>query len=286
MRALSKIFAIGVVVISVAAGCGGSSDSAPGPLSKHFDDMYIAQIPLDQKQSIVQTQNDWSIAKMENAKAEADLNETSSQLSIVKNDHKAAKLAVDSAVAQKKSADASADNNKINAAVKDLHAAEANVKAAEARVKYFEAYRDFLKRQVRWTQENMYWREAQYELAKSQLAQKSNISPKGVQYDSFPSQEQERNKRAASSKQKVDGERQNAMSARDTWLKAQATANKETGESKQMSDPMATQTPPATAPAAATPAPAAAPAPAAPPAPAATPPAAPPAPTGAAGAAQ
>ena len=50
------------------------------------------------------------------------------------------------------------------------------------------------------------------------------------------------------------------MSARDTWLKAQETADKETGSSKPMSDPMATQTPPATKPAPVAPA---APAPAA-----------------------
>ena len=42
-----------------------------------------------------------------------------------------------------------------------------SAKAAEARVKYFEAYRAYLKRWHRYTQENMYWREAQYEDAKA-----------------------------------------------------------------------------------------------------------------------
>lgn len=227
--------------MSLGAGCGGSSDSAPGPLSKHFDDMYIAQIPLDQKQAVVQTQNDWSIAKMENAKAEADYNEVSSQLSIVKNDRQASKLAVDSAMSAKKSAEASADNNKINTAAKDLHAAEASVKAAEARVKYYEAYREYLKKQLRYTQENMYWREAQYEAAKAQLAQKSNISPKGVVYASFPSQADERSKRTQSAKAKVDNEKGHALNARETWMKAQEASNKESGQIKQLPDPMATQ---------------------------------------------
>ena len=84
MRSLPKILSLGVLWMSVAAGCGGPSDEPPGPLGKHLDDMYIAQIPLDQKQSVVQTQNDWSLAKMENAKADADLNEANAQLSVVR----------------------------------------------------------------------------------------------------------------------------------------------------------------------------------------------------------
>ncbi len=239
MRSLSKIFVTGVLWMSVAAGCGGPSDSPPGPLGKHLDDMYIAQIPLDQKQSVVQTQNDWSLAKMENAKAEADVGEVTAQLAVVRNDFKASRLGVDSAVSNKKTAETSADNNRINQAAKELHTAEALAKAAEARVKYYEAYRDFLKRHQRWAQENMYWREAQYELAKAQLAQRSNISPKGVSFEWFPSQESDRNKRTSSAKGKADSERQKAMSARDSWLRQQDSADRENGHPNTLPDPMA-----------------------------------------------
>src|SRR3954452_4420622 len=108
MRALSKIFAVGLLASAIAGvGCG-SSDSPPGPLAKHFDDMYIAAVPLDQKQSVVQSQNDWSLAKMANAKADADISESETQLQIVRNDQKASRLAIDSAGSAKKAADASA----------------------------------------------------------------------------------------------------------------------------------------------------------------------------------
>src|ERR1041384_4411269 len=117
-----------ILVIAVLAaaggGCGGSSDSPPGPLAKHFDDMYIATIPPAQKPTVVQTQQDWSVARMENAKAEADLAESATQLSIAQNDQKRARLAVDSAVAAKNAADASADTNRINQSAKDMHTAE------------------------------------------------------------------------------------------------------------------------------------------------------------------
>lgn len=200
--------------------------------------MYIAAIPLDQKQSVVTSQNDWSVAKMQNAKAEADFNESTTLLSIVRNDQKAAKLGVDSAISSKKSAEASADTTRMNQATKDLHTAEDVAKAADARVKYYEAYREYLKVVLRHAQENMYWREAQYELAKAQLGQKSNIAPKGVSYDSFSKQEQERNKRAASAKDRTESQRGRALSARDNWLKAQETADRENGRSTNLPDPM------------------------------------------------
>jgi hypothetical protein len=239
MRLPSKILVIAVLaVVGQLASCGGGSDSPPGPLSKHFDDMYIAAIPLDQKQSVVQSQNDWSLAKMENAKAEADFNDATTQLEIARNQQKAAKLGVDSAVSGKKAAEASADTRRMNDATRDLHTAEDVAKAADARVKYIDAYRTYLQRRLRHAQEAMYWREAQYELAKAQLGQKNNIAPKGVEYGAFPSQEQERQKRAASAKDRLESEKQHVMSVRDSWLKAQETADREAGRSMNLSDPM------------------------------------------------
>jgi hypothetical protein len=241
MRSHSKIFAIAVLTVGVQVvllACGGSSDTAPGPLAKHFDDMYIAAIPLDQKQSVVTTQNDWSVAKMSNAKAEADYNESSTMLSIVSNDKKAAQLGVDSAVSSKKSAEASADTNRVNQATRDLHNAEDVAKAVDARARYYEAYRAYLRVELRRAQENMYWREAQYELAKAQLGQKNNIAPKGMSYDAFAKQESERNRRASSAKDRVESEKRRALSARDNWLKAQETADRENGRSQNLPDPM------------------------------------------------
>jgi hypothetical protein len=228
-------------VLGGLGACGGSSDEAPGPLSKHFDDMYIAAVPVDQQQSVINSQHDWSVAKRENAKAEADFNESETQLSIVRNDQKAARLGVDSATSAKKSADASADTNRMNQTGKDLHTAQELVKAADARVKYFEAYHDYLKTVLRQAAENMYWRESQYELAKAQLGQKNNIAPKGVEYAKFPQQEQDRGKRASSAKERVDSARSRASSARESWMHAQESADRENGHPTNLPDPMASR---------------------------------------------
>ena len=237
MAALSKLLVVWTLAI---AACGGSSDTPPGPLGKHFDDMYIAQIPLDQKTQVVSTQNDWSLAKMQQAKAEADYNESATAIQVAQNDLKASRLAVDSAISQKKSAQASSDNNRINQSTKDEQVAEHLSKAAEARVKYLQAYREYLKVVWRTAQENMYWREAQYELAKSSLAQKSNVSPKGVKYEWYPQQEQERGKRATTWKGKLGDKQKATQASRDNWLKLQKTADTENGHPSALPDPMAT----------------------------------------------
>ncbi len=258
MRLPSKLIA--VTVFSFMAACGGSSDSMPGPLSKHFDDMHIARIPIDQQRAAVESyQSAYQVAKMENANIEAEKGEAQSQLAVVKNEEKATKLAIDSAVSNKKSAETSADNNRINQAAKELHAAEAAKKAAAARVKYYEAYVGYLKKKNKYTAENMYWREAQFELAKSQLAQKNNVSPKGVDYAWFPKQEAERGKHAASAKENADKEQQKATGARENWLKEQANSDKENGRNSAMPDPMAPKAAPSST--AVTPMPAPAPAP-------------------------
>jgi len=244
MRLLSKIIATAALAGAVLSGtaltgCGGGSDGPPGPLSQHFDDMYIASIPPSSKPSVVQTQQEWSLARMENAKAEAEFNESATQLSIARNDQKAAHLNVESAVSAKKSAEASADTNRIGQASKDLHTAEDVAKAADARVKYIEAYRAYLQLAMRHAQENMYWREAQYEVAKAQVGQSNHIAPKGVAFDAFPQQEQARGKRAAAAKERLESERSHVMTARDGWRRAQEEADRETGRPSNFPDPMA-----------------------------------------------
>jgi len=237
MRGLWQLFCVTLIVVGTA--CGGSSDGPPGPLAKHIDDMHIARIPLDQQGSVVEAQNKWSISKMEAANAEAQVQEADGQLHQARNDQKAAKLAIDSAIAAKKSAEQSADMNRINTAQNDLRNAEASEKAAGTRVKYFEAYRNYLKRFHRYAQENMYFREAQYEAAKAQIAKSNNIAPKGVNLDDFPKQASDRGKRVEGAKSKAESEKQKAVSARQNWLSQQSAADKATGRTGTLYDPMA-----------------------------------------------
>jgi hypothetical protein len=206
--------------------------------------MYLAKIPPAEQPSVVQAQHDWSVARMESATAEANYNESATQLSVAQNDQKAAHLGVDSAVANKKAAEASADTNRINEAARNLHTAEDLAKAADERVRYIEAYRGYLQVAMRHALENMYWREARYEVAKAQLGQTNHIAPKGVEFDAFPRQEQERRKRTDGAKERLDTEKGRVQSARDNWMKAQETADREYGRPANFPDPMAARSGP------------------------------------------
>ncbi len=237
MRAHSKIFAFAVLALVIGCG-GGGGESKPKALKVHYDDALLVQIPTDQRAAVDASRTTWQHAKDENAKAEADYKEVDGQISIVKNDKKSADIKLDSAKSMKKQADSSNDANKMNAAQKDLRAAELGKKAAEARVKYYEAYRSFLKKQIKFTAENMYWREAQYELAKSQLGQANALRPPKVNYAEYGPQEAERAKRAEKARDAAQSDKQHAADAREGWLKAQAEADQMAGARSNFPDPM------------------------------------------------
>jgi hypothetical protein len=246
MRALSKIFAIGLISLLAACG-GGDEDSPPGPLASHFEMKHIIQVDTAQQTAALDAQREWNLAQAREGKAKADYDEMATRISTARNDRAKAKLEVDTAISNKKLAEASSDTNKLNAAQKELRTAELAVKAADARIRYYEAYRNWMK--VSWRNESatMYWREAQFELAKAEIAQKNNIAPKGITFAAFPKQEAERNKRAQAEKQKAESSRGKAASAREEWLKAQQTADQASGTPSQFADPMGTSAAPATA---------------------------------------
>jgi hypothetical protein len=236
---MREIYCFALVAALVACGGGGGGVSSSGPLSRRFDDMYVAGVPMDQKAAMLQSQNDWSRARMEAAKADSDLHDADLQLQLAKNEVKGAKLKEDSARAEKKSADASADTNKINEAMRAYRAAEKFRQAGEVRVKYLEAYREYMKQEASAGLENQYWREAQYELAKAKVAKANSIAPKGFSYDDFTRQEQERSHRAASSRDKAGKQKQKALEHRSKWIKLQGEADTMIGVKNQLPDPMA-----------------------------------------------
>jgi hypothetical protein len=106
-------------------------------------------------------------------------------------------------------------------------------------VKYLADYHNYLKVYWRYTQENQYWREAQFEAAKAQIAKQNNIAPKGVSYDDFPKQIDSRGKRVQSAKERAEKAKQHVLSTREAWMKIQHQADTESGKQSSMWDPMA-----------------------------------------------
>ena len=242
MRCIIQLLFSGALV--VAAGCG-ASDEPPKPLSAHYDEANIGMVDVNQRQPEFAAQQDWNVARAQNMQADAQVKDAQQKLGIARNDAKAVHLGVDSAKTTKQSADMSNDTNRINDAAKQLNTATDLAKAADARVHYLEVYVHYMERYLRWTQENMYFREAQFENAKATIGQRNNIAPKGVVYDSFPKQMQDREHRTAAAKSTYEGQRQPTEGARDNWLKLQTQADSENGKPGTYWDPLAPQAGPA-----------------------------------------
>ena len=90
------------------------------------------------------------------------------------------------------------------------------------------------------------FREAEFEQAKAQLAKQNNIAPKGVTYDSFPKQLDERKSRTDSAKSKSESAKASVSSQRANWLHIQENADKENGHASVYWDPMAPKVQPTT----------------------------------------
>ena len=225
------------LVAAALVACGGG-DSGPRPLSQHFQKSYIAQIAVDQQGDVVAANSAWDVAQREQAKAEADLREAKNTLSIAKNEAKAAKLDEDSARKNYDAAKASADQNRLKEAETAQQGAQLSRNAADERVKYYGAYHDWLKATLRYTTENAYWREAQFELAQARLAQKNSIAPPGFNADKFVSQESERSKRSSDYRGRADSAKGKVIDARERWLAIQGQADKVLGKTNSFPDPM------------------------------------------------
>jgi hypothetical protein len=234
MQGRSKFFAF-VMIVLVGCGGGGGETKAK-PLKTRYDEALLVQVAADQRNAADAARATWLKSQDENRKAEADFKEVDGQMSIVKNGKKQAELELSNARAMKKQA--GADANKQNQAENQERAAEMGKKAAEARIKYYEAYRSFLKKWIRFTAEQMYWREAQYELAKSQVGQAAGLRRSDINYAEFGPQEAERAKRAEKARDAALSDKQHAASAREEWLKTQSSADQQSGKRSNFPDPM------------------------------------------------
>lgn len=200
--------------------------------------MFLAQLPLDQRRDEIAAKQAYDIAVLEMQKAVADYNESRVQLDVAKNERDAARLDERSAETRNKAAQSSADMNRMKEGEKEIKAARAAREAAEKRYAYLEAYRKWLKRLMRYTEHNAYWREAQYELAQAKLAQSNNIQPAGFRFDDYVKQEQDRSRKTSDAKTKAEREKSAAMGARTKWVAIQREADKLLGKTSEFPDPM------------------------------------------------
>lgn len=197
--------------------CGGSGRPAPKPLQYHYDEVYIAQFSLEEKSTVLKSQNEYQMARAEQMKAESDLNESKTKLNVAKNERKQALLSEQSALQEKQAADKSGDMTRINRAAKEMRIAELMRRAADDKVTYIKANRKYLSKLVRYQKEETFHREARYEHEKARLGQSKNIAPKGVKYENFKGQTDKRSRLAQKARQELQRDKQKSDEAKKVW---------------------------------------------------------------------
>lgn len=217
MSSLRSYFVLFVCVSALgAAGCGGGA-SRPGPLAHHLDDMYIAAIPVAEKQSVINAQQDFHVARMEQAKAEADYGESATDIQVAQNELQQAMLDEKTANAKKASADKSADLNRINAATLLQREAKLARRAADKKLEYMKVRQSYLKKYLLVAEDEMYAKEARYELAKARLAQQKNIQPRGFNFANFQKQADDRAAYVQRTRGTLDRERTELSRREKEW---------------------------------------------------------------------
>jgi len=193
---------------ALLAACGGGGDPAPGPLHYHFDEYHIARIAMEERQAVFQAQSDYQIARGEQVKADADLEDNRTKIQVAENERKQAELGQQSAKSKLNNAESSGDLNRINTAKAEQRAAEMKYRAADQKVVALKAKTSWLKKWKRYTEENTYAKEASFELAKAQLAKEKSIQPRGFKFGDYQTQAADRSRRAQRSKALADQEQQ------------------------------------------------------------------------------
>lgn len=227
------------------AACGGGAASRPGPLKHTIDEMYIARIPMDQQQPVLEAQTEFQRARMEQNQVEVEYNESSTELSVAKNELERANLDEKSAASRKKAADSSADMNRVDAANRELNAAKLSRQAAAKKVDYIKAKRELYKKRLLQAEDETYAKQSRHELAKARLAKANNIRPKGFDLPNFERQAQDRAKYAQRSKQLIQGDVQKTEGLRREWQALVRDAERANGQGQQNQPGGTTTTEPA-----------------------------------------
>lgn len=224
------------LALSLLFACGGGGSNKPTALSHRYDEVYIAQFSLADKAAVLEAQNEFQRARAEEMKIESELREDKTALDVARNDLKRAQLAEKSASQAKSAADSSGDMNRINRASRDTRVAELSRRAADEKVAYLKVHHKYLNKLLRYRQEETYHREARYEYAKAKLGQAKNIAPRGVNYDNYKSQVDERSRRAQKALQDSESYKQKSIAAKKTWQGRLKEAEQAKGTSSGGSD--------------------------------------------------
>ncbi len=159
-------------ILSLAAiGCGG------GGAKYKVDDVALANIPLDDKKPIFAAEHEVSVAKAEQAKAQADARDVDGQIDIADKEEEQAKLETQKAKLAVDQAEKSHDMNRVSLAQKDLRTAETGERAASAKTDWLSKLKKWHKQLADVGEAHVAAAQSKVELEKARLAAAKGIKP-------------------------------------------------------------------------------------------------------------
>jgi hypothetical protein len=235
-----RLVFLAITTLALVA-CGGG-EMGPSPLSHHLGEEFIARVPLDQRPQQTQSQNDYALAKSEKLAAQDKVNEAETDVKLAKGELDQALIAEKNAKVKLDSANGSGDQTRINAAEHESRAALLERRQADAKLAYMKAKLAFHKKWLRYTDFDVYAKEAKFELEKAKVAKANNINPKGFAYDPFEQQYKQRSEAAQKARAQADNEKGKMLDKEKAWK----AAEKEWNDFKGVATPPAggTGTPP------------------------------------------
>lgn len=217
-------------ITALALALGACGASRPGPLKYHMDDMYIARVPIDQKRTVLDAQQEWQLAKLAWQEAKQEHEEAATDIRLAENERKQAKLEQASVKERQKAAEKTGDLTQINEATLLQRSAKLSIQAADKKIEYLKARKAWKRVYVDYAEDLMYAKEAQFELAKARTAQNNNIQPRGFKPTDYARQAEQRSRHALRTKTKVDQAKAKADRLQKEWNKLQRDAETAAGQ--------------------------------------------------------
>lgn len=169
------------------------------------DDKMLASQTVQDKQGILAAENDHNQARAEQQKAEADLKSLDTDVGVANNERKSAKLQLDTAKLNQKSADRSGDLNRKSAAARDYQIADYGVKATDAKIDWLAKKRKWLKTTLEATGSRITATVAHRELEKAKLAHAKGIRPsEDFNINNFETEDTNKQRVYSETRQKAD----------------------------------------------------------------------------------
>lgn len=199
-----------LIAVLATAAC---AKSAGGPLAHTFDNSKIAGVPLEQKQTVTEAQQQYDVAQLRRTTVDTEYkhSEIEQDLAEYQADH----AIVASQIVARDFAKGAAPTNESAAIAR---------KTADAKVSYMQSRRGWLERASEAAQYAVYASQARLELERARVAQTNNLTAPGFDLQVFQRQFEDRDTASKRAADAAEADRKTAEQKLAAWAELEKQA--------------------------------------------------------------